>query len=83
MQGASGTSDVSAATKALPLDDLKDALSGVADMTRDALKTAKPDSAKVEFGLDVKVEAGKLTGLLVSGSGGASLKVTLEWKGDS
>jgi hypothetical protein len=46
-----------------------------------ALKSAQPDRASVEFGIDVAVEAGALTGLLARGSGGATLKVTLSWDG--
>lgn len=58
------------------------ALSGLALVARDAIERAAPDSATVEFGMDLKVEAGKLTALLVSGSGSASLKVTLGWESD-
>lgn len=46
-----------------------------------ALKSAQPDRASVEFGIDVAVEAGALTGLLARGSGAATLKVTLSWDG--
>jgi hypothetical protein len=38
-----------------------------------------PRSASVEFGIDVTVEAGALTGMLAKGSGTATLKVTLNW----
>jgi len=44
-----------------------------------ALEGARPDRATVEFGIDVAVDAGGLTGLLVKGSGAATLKVTLSW----
>jgi hypothetical protein len=39
----------------------------------------KPTKAAVKFGLEVAVEAGKLTALLVKGSGKANLEISLEW----
>ena len=44
-----------------------------------ALKKAKPKKASVEFGLEIAVEAGKLTALLMESSGTATLKIALEW----
>jgi hypothetical protein len=44
-----------------------------------ALKKVKPKKASVEFGLEVAVESGKLTTLLVKGTGTANLKIALEW----
>jgi hypothetical protein len=80
VQKGPGTSTDVAAVDHLDFDGVSKALSGLAEMTRDAMAHVAPDSATVEFGLDIKLEAGKLTGLLVSGSGEASLKVTLTWK---
>ena len=57
------------------------ALSGIADTIKSGLAAAAPDKVSVELGLEVAVKAGKLTALLVEGSGTASLKVTLEWDG--
>jgi hypothetical protein len=39
-----------------------------------------PNKASIELGVDVGVEAGQLTALLVKGSGNATLKITLEWE---
>ena len=39
-----------------------------------------PTRASVEFGVEVAVDAGKLTALLVNGNTTGSLKVTLEWE---
>lgn len=44
-----------------------------------ALEKVKPRSASVEFGLEVSFEEGKLTALLVQGSGTASVNITLQW----
>ncbi len=38
-----------------------------------------PHEATVEFGLNIEVKSGKLTGLLVEGKGSGSVKVALKW----
>jgi hypothetical protein len=60
---------------------------GVTDTLREigeavvaALGQVCPERASVEFGLDLAVKSGKLTGLLVEGDAVATLKVTLEWQ---
>ena len=78
---AGGATTVSPLSEVLDLEGVQGALRGISDMVKNAVAAVKPETATVEFGLDVEVEAGKLTGLLVSGSGAASLKVTLSWKG--
>jgi hypothetical protein len=44
---------------------------------------AKPRTAEIEFGIEVSVEAGQLTALLVSGGGSGSLRITLSWEGET
>jgi hypothetical protein len=46
---------------------------------KDAIDSIGPERASVEFGVQVAVKSGQLTGLVVEGSGQASLKVTLGW----
>ncbi|MGI8984503.1 MAG: CU044_2847 family protein [Acidimicrobiales bacterium] len=55
-------------------------LAGIAGALRAAVDAAKPDAMTVELGLALAVKSGKLTGMLVEGSGTASLKITLEWQ---
>src|SRR5713101_996403 len=62
-----------------PFTEVTEAIEGIADSVMTTLKKVKPRSATVEFGLEIGVEAGKLTALLVKGTGTASLKITLEW----
>lgn len=64
----------------LPFDGVGDAIEGIARSITTALARVKPRKATVEFDLEVSLESGKLTALLVKGSGAASLKVTLEWE---
>lgn len=61
------------------IDGLTDAIEGVSVAVLEGLKRIKPRKATVEFGIEVALESGKLTALLVKGSGNASIKVTLEW----
>jgi hypothetical protein len=39
-----------------------------------------PSKATVTFGIDVAVEPGQLTAMLVKGGGNATLEITLEWE---
>ncbi len=67
---------------ALELPDFENisaTIQGIAQSLVTTMRKVKPRKGSVEFGLQVAVEAGKLTTLLVKGSGEASLKITLEW----
>ncbi len=63
----------------LSFDGLVDSLGAITEGVTSALQRIKPDKATLEFGVDVGVEAGALTALLVKGTGTATLKITLEW----
>lgn len=60
--------------------DVAETLSGIADALKSAVATAKPHTMTVELGLELAVKSGKLTGMLIEGSGKAALKVTLGWE---
>ncbi|HCK82453.1 MAG TPA: CU044_2847 family protein [Candidatus Competibacter sp.] len=72
-----GNEDV--AIKPLSFDEIADTIEGIAGSLNAALQKVKPKKASVEFGLEVAVESGALTALLVKGTGTATLKITLEW----
>lgn len=59
--------------------EVTDTVEGLAKAMIGTLKKVKPRAATVEFGLQIGVESGKLTALLVKGTGNANLKITLEW----
>jgi len=65
----------------LSFSGVEESIVTVSQRVFSALERVAPKSASVEFGIDVTVEAGALTGLLAKGSGGATLKVTLNWGG--
>ena len=71
--------DVSALGKVLDFEGVVGAVESISSAMTRALSRAKPDKATVEFGIDVGVESGGLTALLVKGTGTATLTVTLEW----
>ena len=56
-----------------------DAIEGIAESIVTTLQKVKPHRASVEFGLEIALESGQLTALLVKGSGTSNLKITLEW----
>ena len=61
------------------LRDVTSAIEGIAEAMVSALKKIKPQRASVEFGIEIALEAGQLTALLIKGSGSSNLKITLEW----
>ena len=73
-----GEEDVSLAK--LNIDGAMDAVKGIASKIHGVLETVSPQEASVEFGVKLAAKSGKLTGLLVEGSGDASFKITLKWK---
>lgn len=62
-------------------DGVLDIVEGMAGAVWDTLKKIAPDKASVEFGVEVGLENGQITGLFVKGSGKGNLKITLEWSG--
>jgi hypothetical protein len=63
----------------LSLTEVTQTLHGVGAAVLDTLDHLQPGQASVEFGLDLAVRSGRLTGLLVEGGATATLRVTLQW----
>lgn len=72
-----GEEDV--ALRLLSFDEVTTSIEGIAASLSAVMQKVKPKKASVEFGLEVAVESGALTTLLVKGSGTATLNITLEW----
>ena len=71
------------AVAALPTAQLSEILAPIESLARQIaglLERVGPSEAAVEFGVEIGVEAGQLTALLVKGTGKANLKVTLTWE---
>ena len=58
---------------------IKSIANDVAETLKEVNETVKPDKFSVTFGLEIAVESGELTGLIVKGTGKANLEITMEW----
>jgi Trypsin-co-occurring domain 1 len=76
---ASPEEDVSAFDKVLPFKSVVDSVGAVSEAMTDALRQASPKEAEVTFGLNVSVESGQLTTLIVKGGGTATFSIRLLW----
>lgn len=74
-----GRQDV-AGGKVPDLKDVGKAIEGIVEAVAAPIHKAMPSKATVKFGIDIAVEPGQLTALLVKGGGNATLEVTLEWE---
>ncbi len=63
----------------LSFQQVTDTIEAVTQAIATSIDKVKPDKATVEIGFDITVKSGKLTTLIVEGSGKANLKLTLEW----
>ncbi|MDJ0578080.1 MAG: CU044_2847 family protein [Xenococcaceae cyanobacterium MO_234.B1] len=70
-----GEQDVST----LSFQEVTDTIEAVTQAIATSINKVKPDKATVEIGFDITVKSGKLTTLIVEGSGKANLKLTLQW----
>ena len=57
-----------------------DAIEGVIEMIATPIQKVKPKKASVKFGMELAIESGQLTAIIVKGSGKANLEITLEWE---
>lgn len=67
-------------TEQLKLEDVEKTIESVVSTVWHVLQKIRPTKGTAEFGIEVGIENGTLTGLLVKGSGKANVKVTLEWE---
>lgn len=70
------------ADELIPLDQFENSvgtLTHVATAIRQKVSALSPNKVSLELGLAVGIESGKLTSLIVKGTGNATIKVTLEW----
>jgi hypothetical protein len=74
-----GDEDVLDLDKILPFKQVTDTIERIAGVMLATLKKVNPDKASVEFGVEVGIEAGMMTALLVQGTSTGNLKITLEW----
>jgi|SRR2546427_377622 len=75
--GGSGERDV--ALVPADFDAVSRAIEGIAKSLTQAIEKIAPRKTTVEFGLELQLDSGALTALIVKGSGKSNLKVTMEW----
>lgn len=63
-----------------PFKEATQVIEAIANELADTFQKLKPKKASVKFGLELAIESGKLTTLIVKGSSKANLEVTLEWE---
>lgn len=61
-------------------EPVAEAIEGVVQMIAVPLQKVRPKRATVKFGMDLALESGQLTAVIVKGSGKANLEITLEWE---
>jgi len=61
------------------LSQITEALEGISQTLAQSLQKIQPDKASVKFGLELAIESGNLTAVIVKGSSKANLEITLEW----
>ena len=58
---------------------IKSIADDIAGTLKEVNENVKPDKFSVTLGLEVGVESGELTALIVKGTGTANLEITMEW----
>ncbi|MFG6094711.1 CU044_2847 family protein [Leptothoe sp. ISB3NOV94-8A] len=59
--------------------EVENALLGITDAIKSTIQKAKPQKASVKFGIEISVDSGNLTAVIVKGAGKANIEVNLEW----
>lgn len=80
LQTTSAEAEVADLQRVFDFENVRSALEGIAGAVLKTIEKVKPKKAVVEFGVEVGIESGQLTAVLVKGSGKANLKITLEWQ---
>jgi hypothetical protein len=74
-----GEQKVGLLPKEFSFGDVSGTIESLARELQQTIERVKPKKAAVKFGLELGVESGQLTALLVKGSGKANLEISLEW----
>lgn len=77
-----GEADVAEFRGIASFEDVTRTIESITTSVMETLKKAAPDKSSIEFGIELAMESGKLTALVVKGSATANLKITLEWNKD-
>ena len=62
-----------------PFKQVTNAIEGITQAFAETWQKTKPNKASVKFGMELAIDSGQLTAVIVKGSGKANLEITLEW----
>lgn len=62
-----------------PFKEVTNALEGIINAIAVPISKVNPRKATVKFGVEIALESGQLTAVLVKGTSKANLEITLEW----
>jgi hypothetical protein len=74
-----GYSKVSAGGELPTFDSVARSIEEIGLMLGETMRKLRPKTATLSFGIEIQMEAGKLTALICKGSGKANLNIALEW----
>jgi ribosomal protein S3AE len=77
-----GEQDVSSSTNRAfreITDSIKSIATELAETLKEINQSVQPDKISIKLGLEIAVESGQLTALIVKGAGKANLEITMEW----
>lgn len=60
-------------------DSIKSITTELAETLKEINQSVQPDKISIKLGLEIAVESGQLTALIVKGAGKANLEITMEW----
>lgn len=80
---SSGRQPVSAISKVFDLSGVKSQVRMVSEEFVSIFNQINVKKTTIEFGIELSVESGQLTSIIVKGAGKANLKVTLEWENNA
>jgi methionine aminopeptidase len=76
---SSDTGKEDVAFEMFKFDQIAEILEGVTEAIKGAIEKVKPKKTAVKFGIEVGIESGKLTALIVKGTGKSNLEISMEW----
>ncbi len=62
-----------------PFSEATTAIESLTKEIAETIQKVKPDQATVRFGIEIGVDAGKLTAVLAKGTSAANLEIILQW----
>jgi len=71
--------DVTAKSQTFDFAIVKKQIEGISSELMTLLKNIGPSKINLEFGIELSVESGQLTSVIVKGSAKSNIKISLEW----